>query len=63
MRLVSSFLPKAAIEVAVCSKYRLEVTVIASTLESCYQKLDFQYQYRLLCWAASAEILYHGKNA
>jgi len=28
MRLVSSFLPKAAIEVAVCSKYCLEATVL-----------------------------------
>jgi len=29
MRLVSSFLPKAAIEVVVCSKYFLEVIVLA----------------------------------
>jgi hypothetical protein len=46
IRLLSSFLPKTAIEVAVCSKYSLAVIVIASLQIRCLFTLSWYHQYR-----------------
>jgi hypothetical protein len=62
MRLVSSFLPKAAIEVAVCSKYCLETIVLTFRkllVVSWFFSVSIVSCSKLLLW----EILYSGKNA
>jgi len=60
IRLTSSFLPKAAIEVAVCSKYSLEVIVL--TFENYRFKPSFVFSIVPGIELLSQKILRYGSN-